>query len=112
MNYIKYIITANVQWVAPECGGKSMEYTAGSRFGIRWQNYVAEWLEVYRDIQLIKYKLIPGECYLVGEFVFYDSRKCPIDKNMLKKEESFELLDTCQVIGIGKIIDVHISTRE
>ena len=101
--------TVNFLWIPADLGGHSTEPWSGMRPQIRWQRYVAEYLEGARDVQCSNVQFDPVT--LRGRAHCCLSSPDPVPAEWLQDGELIELLSAHRVLAIGKIETLRAEGR-
>jgi len=94
-------INADVIWIKPEYGGRSKAPVVGLRPTIRFQRYIADWMEIAWDVEIIDLDI--DENTWTGSVILKFIRNVKPKTEWLKEGELIELLDAYRVIAVGKI---------
>ncbi len=88
-------------WIPSSLGGHGSEPYEGMRTTIRWQRYLAEFLQCARDVQWTTFSFDPktnqgnATCNLISED--------PLPAIWIREGELIELLSGFRVLAIGRL---------
>lgn len=98
-------VTARVDWISNEAGGRSTPPSVGLRPTVRWQRFVAESQETAWDGEIVRLSSASDRHSLV-ELRFRD--EATLKPEWLVSGEGVELLDGPRVIAVGVVQDSSI----
>lgn len=102
-------ITAQVQWLRPEVGGREHDPFVGLRPTIRFQRAVGDWLDGGRDTEIISLDFDPSTRFSTISLRFANpefENEAKTRKHLVENE-LVELLDSYRVIGVGRITSIN-----
>ncbi len=96
------ILEATIVWIKSEYGGRIKAPFVGLRPVIRFQRYIEEWLQTAWDVEIVDLDI--DNVTWSGKVKMKLLKRNVKNKQWVKEEELFELLDSYRVIAVGKII--------
>jgi len=98
---MKTELTIHFLWIPAELGGNQAGPYSGMRLSVRWQKYLAEYLECARDIECLALVFDPQT--LRGQTTCTISSDEPLPSEWQEKGQLVELLNGFRVVAVGKL---------
>jgi hypothetical protein len=95
------VFTLELVWIPRELGGHRAAPWQGMRATIRWQRYLAESLELARDVECVSLSFDETTNRAVGTFELSSAE--PLPSGWLSEGSLIELLDGYRVIAVGRV---------
>lgn len=86
-------------WLPTSHGGRQVDPQPGLRLGIRWQRYLNDTQDIYRDVQFVELSLDS----LTRQGIAYVRLATEVPDDWKQKGELVEILEGYKVVAVGRV---------